>query len=663
MKSLSHFGFGSLRFRLIAASILIEVILLSVMIANSVRLIDDAARASVNAAQAQAVPMLNAAAAPYLLQRDYSGLQDFLAATVSQEERELVYVSIADPQGQWVARAGLPSSADMPPLSASVAEGMQLGIYHMERPIAMAGQRLGTMRLGLSTRIVAETRSALVKQGLLIALVEVLLSILLLSAIGIWFTRHLQRAAEASRAIGNGNYALRLEEVGSEEVRELARAVNRMGHEVAQKMLALEDLNAELENSVAQRTAELTLTLQEQQTILDNAIIGIVFVRERVILRCNRGWAELLGYAPEQLQGQPTRIYYASDDSHRVHGETVYPSIVAGGAAVGEWQFQRHDGTLICCSYQGKAIDTSDLSKGSIWVLQDISAQKSAQAQLALRTQALQDSLAQLRATQTELVQAEKLASLGRLVAGVAHELNTPIGNVVTVASTLGDRMHGLSSALADATLTRSVLHQAISDCTQASDLIVRSAHRAGQLIDQFKLIAVDRSHDERCQFLLAALTRDCLDKLALDFETVGIGLALSVESEVEMDSFPGLLTHVLLNLLNNARDHAFTQNIGAVLTVTIRPMGEHQAQIVVADNGRGIAQADLPQVFDPFFTTRRSAGHVGLGLHVLYNVVTSALGGTIAVASVQGQGTTATVTLPRRTPGEASDGTGHGLS
>ncbi|MET3133837.1 PAS domain S-box-containing protein [Oxalobacteraceae bacterium GrIS 1.11] len=647
MKLLSHLRPDSLRSRLIGASVLVEVILLTVLISNSVRLINDAARASIHAALAQAVPMLNAAAAPYLMQRDYSGLQDFLATTVSEKERELIYVGIATPQRRWIARAGLPDGAALPALSGSVSAALDEGVYHIERPIVLAGQPLGIMRLGLSTRIVAETRSALVRQGLLIAAVEIGLSVLLLSAIGIWLTAHLQRAAAVSRAIGRGNYTLRLGEGGGAEVADLANAVNHMAAEIEQKMLALQELNAALEGRVAERTAALDMALQEQQTILDNAIVGILFVRERVILRCNRGWSELLGYPPGVLEGESTRIYYASDASHRVHGQTVYPDIVAGRAAIGEWAFQRRDGSPIWCSYQGKAIDPDDLSKGSIWVLQDITARKASECELAQRSAALQVSLARLRATQAELIQAEKLASLGQLVAGIAHELNTPIGNIVTMASSVSERIAAIAGAESAGGLTRSALQHGMQDCRGASEIMVRNATRAARLIDQFKLIASNQSHDMRCCYDLGQLVRDVAHTQAMAFEAAGVTLAIDCAAPLEMDSFPRLLGEVLSSLLSNVLDHAFDAQAGGHLAIGIRALPEQQIEITFHDNGHGIAAHVLPHVFEPFYTTRRGAGHAGLGLHILYNLVTAALGGAIRIDSAPAQGTTVTMLLP----------------
>ncbi|CAN7345312.1 ATP-binding protein [Pseudoduganella sp. LjRoot289] len=654
-----HFKPGSLRFRVVIASVAVEAVLLTVMIGNSVRLIDNAAQASVAAALAQAVPMLNAAAAPYLLERDYSGLQDFLDAIVGAESRELSQVSMSEASGREVARAGLPRGAALAPPSASVAQAMDEGVYRAERPVAIGGERLGTMRIGLSTRIVADTRAAMVRQGLLIALAEIALSVLVLGLLGFWLTRHLERAAAASRAIGDGDYTIRLSEQGGGEVAGLARAVNRMAQEVEHREHALHALNTALEQRVAERTSALALSVQEQRTILDNAIVGIIFIRDRTILRCNRGWADLLGYSCEELEGRSTRIYYPSDEAYGCLGEQLYPSIAAGQAIYGESSFARRDGSLIDCSFQGKAIDPADPSKGSIWVLQDITARKAAERELDQRTRALQDSLAQLRSTQLQLVQAEKLAALGQLVAGIAHELNTPIGNIVTMTSALDDMMTDASDALARGQLTRIKFERLASEGSKASEVVLRNAARAATLIDKFKLVAADHTQDHRCRFGLGAHVRNVLAGVEQTLRGQGVALTVDVAQEVQMDSYPGLVAQVLIGLVNNALDHAWGGIAEPLLRVRVDALPDGRAAMVVSDNGRGIAATVLPRIFEPFYTTRRGAGHAGLGLHILHNVVTAALEGEIHVASQAGIGTAVSLTLACA-PGLA-DGAGQG--
>ncbi len=636
----------SLRFRLVMASVLVELLLLAVLIANSVRLIDRAARASVQASLEQVVPMLNAAIAPYLLERDYAGLQDFLGVFIQGETREISYASISDADGHEVARVGLPRGVALAPPSTSVEEAVAQGEYRSERPVVVGGQRLGVLRIALSTRIAGETRAALVRQGSLIAGMEILASVVVLSLLGLWLTHHLERAAAASRAIGDGDYTRRLPEQGSAEVAELARAVNRMGQEVEQREQALHRLNQELEQRIAERTHALEQSLQEQRTILDNAIVGILFVRDRIILRCNRGWAEMLGYSIAELEGQSTRIYYESDEAYEKQGMLLYPSILAGHATYGEGAFRRKDGSLVECSFQGKAIDPHDAAKGSIWVLQDITARKAAERSLEQRSKDLQESLERLRSTQLQLVEAEKQAALGQLVAGMAHELNTPIGNVLTSASGLSHLHEQLGGALESGELTRSRLVQSIRQAHEVARLIERNAERAAQLIERFKLVAADQREEQRHIFAGAPQVSAVLQGYEHRLQRRGIAVHAELADDIIFDNYPGMLVQVLVALLNNVLDHAFDGVPQPQLSVRLWRPSPRRAELVVRDNGSGIAGHALARVFEPFYTTRRGAGHAGLGLHILHNLVT-AMGGEVHLASTPGTGTVVTIGLP----------------
>jgi len=636
----------SLRFRLVMASVLVELALLALLIANSVRLIDKSARSSVQATLDQVVPMLNAATAPYLLERDYAGLQDMLGAIVQGEARELSYASIVDPDGHEVARVGLARGVALAPPSASVEQAVAQGEYRAERPVAVGGQQLGVLRIGLSTRIAAETRAALLRQGSLIAVAEILASVLVLSLLGLWLTHHLERAAAASRAIGDGDYTRRLPEQGGAEVADLARAVNRMGHEVEQREQALHRMNLELELRIAERTHALEQSLLEQRTILDNAIVGIIFVRDRIILRCNRGWAEILGYTIAELEGQSTRIYYDSDAAYEQQGMLLYPSILAGHATYGEASFRRKDGSLVECSFQGKSIDPHDASKGSIWVLQDITARKAAERTLEQRSRDLEESLERLRSTQLQLVEAEKQVALGQLVAGMAHELNTPIGNMLTSASSLVHLQQQLAGALQSGELTRSRLAETNRQGQEVALLIERNAQRAAQLIDRFKLVAADQREEQRRVFAGAPQISAVLEGFDLRLQRRGIAVHADLAEDVVFDNYPGMLVQVLVALLNNVLDHAFDGAQQAQLWVHLSRAQAGRAELVVRDNGSGIAESALARVFEPFFTTRRGAGHAGLGLHILHNLVT-ALGGEVSIDSMPGEGTCVAIGLP----------------
>ncbi|WP_429204942.1 two-component regulator propeller domain-containing protein [Massilia sp. UYP11] len=254
-----------------------------------------------------------------------------------------------------------------------------------------------------------------------------------------------------------------------------------------------------------------------------------------------------------------------------------------------------------------------------------------------------------LKETQAQLAAQEKLASLGSLVAGVAHELNTPIGNSLLMASTLQERTHAVAARVAHATLKRSDLEDYMAASHEASALIVRSLHNAAELVSSFRQVSVDQASDQRRRFDLAQACHEIVATLMSTVRLAEHRLLLDVPAGIVMDGFPGPLGQVLINFVNNAMLHAF-EGPGGAMTIGAVPQ-DGRVTITFRDDGRGIEPAHLGRIFDPFFTTRMGQGGTGLGLNIVYNIVTGLLGGTIRVESTPGAGTLFVLDLPLRAP------------
>jgi len=258
------------------------------------------------------------------------------------------------------------------------------------------------------------------------------------------------------------------------------------------------------------------------------------------------------------------------------------------------------------------------------------------------------DAYRQLKETQAQLAAAEKLASLGSLVAGVAHELNTPIGNSLLMASTLQEKTAALAGRFAANDLKRSDLEGWIAAVREASDLIVRSLHAAADLMNSFKQVSVDQASTQRRRFELARACHEILATMMNQVRRAGHTLTLDIEPGIEMDSYPGPFGQVLINFVNNALLHAF-DGAGGTMTLSAARLDGDRVRIVFRDDGRGIAPEHLARIFDPFFTTRMGQGGTGLGLNIAWNIVSTLLGGTIRVDSAVGEGTVFTLELPLR--------------
>ena len=267
----------------------------------------------------------------------------------------------------------------------------------------------------------------------------------------------------------------------------------------------------------------------------------------------------------------------------------------------------------------------------------------------------LQATLDELQRMQNRLVQSEKLASLGSLVAGVAHELNTPIGTGVTVVSTISDKCVELRRQI-DAGIRRSQLESMLNDIEQASALAQSSLQRAARLIRDFKQVAVDQTSSRRREYELQEMLREMMVAVRLRHKHAPVRIEVTAPPGIAMDSYPGTLEQVLANLIDNAVIHGAEGRSDCTVSITAALAGP-RVSVTVSDNGCGIATEHLARIFDPFFTTRLGKGGSGLGLSIVYNLVTGILGGHITVDSVVDQGTRFTLELPLIAPERASSG------
>jgi signal transduction histidine kinase len=278
-------------------------------------------------------------------------------------------------------------------------------------------------------------------------------------------------------------------------------------------------------------------------------------------------------------------------------------------------------------------------------------AKRQAEEELRASKERAEQALTELRNTQESLIEAEKLAALGGLVAGVAHEVNNPVGISMTVASTLARRCETFTAELDQGQMRRSRLVEFIESNREAANQLVANLQRAGELIQSFKQVAVDRSHAERRQFDLRHSTEQILASLRPGLKKSHIELVTEIPEGIVMDSYPGHYGQVLTNLFLNAVKHGFDGVPEGTIHIDARRVGTGHVEINFYDDGKGMTEEVQRRAFDPFFTTRRSEGGTGLGLHIVYNLVTRRLGGRIMVSSAPWRGTTFRITLPLSAP------------
>jgi signal transduction histidine kinase len=286
-------------------------------------------------------------------------------------------------------------------------------------------------------------------------------------------------------------------------------------------------------------------------------------------------------------------------------------------------------------------------------------AKRKAEDELRASKERAESALLELNTAQQNLIDAERLAALGGLVAGVAHEVNNPIGISLTVASSFARRTEMFEAELkSDGALRRSQLEEFVRSSRDASQQLVANLHRAGELIQSFKQVAVDRSHAERRQFLLGEATDQIIASLKPVLKRAPIALEVDVPDGLVIDGYPGSYGQILTNLFLNAVNHAFADGRAGTISISARPRGTDDLEIIFADNGAGMTPDVQRQAFDPFFTTRRNEGGTGLGLHIVYNLVTQQLGGRMMLESRLGQGTTFRIIMPRVAKGTITGST-----
>jgi len=296
-------------------------------------------------------------------------------------------------------------------------------------------------------------------------------------------------------------------------------------------------------------------------------------------------------------------------------------------------------------SLEVKIAETTDLNR-SLEARVDIRT-----AELENSNKQLENSLTQLKEAQRQLVHAEKLASLGSLVAGIAHELNTPIGNAYMVSTTVLEKVTEFESEFKLGTMKRSSLMRFKLEMSEAADLLNRNLVRATELITSFKTVAVDQSSENQRRFNLMKTIEELAVTLRVQLRKSRIDFSLNIPADIELDSYPGPLMQVIANLFNNAIIHGFENRKEGKISIVANLSEEIQDHIEIhfLDNGNGIEPRIVDKVFDPFFTTKLGQGGSGLGLHICYNIVHGILEGQIQVHSLVDVGTRFTLILPLR--------------
>lgn len=261
--------------------------------------------------------------------------------------------------------------------------------------------------------------------------------------------------------------------------------------------------------------------------------------------------------------------------------------------------------------------------------------------------QSLEESLEKLHRTQKEMIQSAKMAALGDLVAGVAHEVNTPIGVSVTAASFLSERTRQLRDLYGKGEMKRSDLEKYLALAEESSGSVLSNLERAAELVQSFKKVAADQSSEEKRVFDMKNYLEQILLSLRPQFKRTPHQVRMDCPDGLILDSYPGAIMQIITNLIMNSLIHGFADGRPGEISIKVEPAGEN-VMLTYRDTGVGMDREQKERIYDPFYTTTRGSGGTGLGMNIVYNLVTQTLRGSIMLETSPGQGAVFMLTLPR---------------
>ncbi|MBX9914549.1 MAG: HAMP domain-containing protein [Pseudomonadaceae bacterium] len=543
-----------------------------------------------------------------------------------------------------------------------VSDGHNL--LHEERQILYNDEPIGHLLLEYSTaRIEHERWSDLFKLAL------ALFAQVAISFIFIWrlfdrrMMRPLQDLQQGAQRLARGELEQPLTWQRDDEIGQLAQDLEHMRSDLATLLRERTEKNAELQSELAERQRiEIALGLSQAKfaAIFNASPVAMTVSRMdagQTILDVNAAWVRLFKRERAYTLGSDTNGMWRTLQDRQTAASTLQETGELSRCTA--WMLRGGGHEDILCEIWGKMIKLRDESL-LILAYDDITAKHlyeenilslnaSLEQRVAARTSELSTALEQLTVTQNELRRSEKMSSLGSLVAGIAHELNTPIGNSLTVASTLQHHAEQFAREM-DKGMTRSRLNEFVSSTREGSEILMRGLQQAGNLVASFKQVAVDQTSEKRRVFSLSDTIAEIVLTLGPTLRKTTHSVHCNIDAQIQLDSFPGALTQIITNLINNALLHAFAEGEHGHINITASLQGD-RVELIICDDGIGIPTANLSRVFDPFFTTRLGQGGSGLGLSIVYNLVEDILGGSISASNGSPRGACFSLSLPLLAP------------
>ncbi len=478
-------------------------------------------------------------------------------------------------------------------------------------------------------------------------------------------SRRFRLYSRQSQAIADGRYDLPWEASNTREFNQLRDNLQRMAVAIRSREDAMTTARAELQRS----EQRLLATIEQTPNVAVQWYDG-----DGRIMMWNKASEIVYGIRAETAIGKTLDELIYTPAQCAEFRQMLAESSRTGPVGPYESSFTRPDGSqgyLLCTTF---AIPGDAGSPRYVCMDIDITNQKLAERslldlnatleerveertdELTRANDELVETLETLQRAQQELLRSEKLAALGSMVAGIAHELNTPIGNGLMASSTLDEHNRNFQIEVAAGNLRRSSLERYVADSQTATDILLRNLQRASDLIRSFKQVAVDQTSAQRRTFRLDQAIDEILLALQPTLKKQPLTLTREIDNEIWLDSYPGPLGQIITNLITNSINHGFEGRETGTIVISAQRISDDQIQLRICDDGKGIAPEHLNRVFDPFFTTRLGQGGSGLGMNIVHTLATQVLGGQIRIDSTLGAGTCVTLDLPQRAPESRSE-------
>ena|GEM_PF-3342183 len=393
--------------------------------------------------------------------------------------------------------------------------------------------------------------------------------------------------------------------------------------------------------------SNISRSLKFQESLFDNNSVAIFIVnQQRNIVSANAHFYEAFGYTPQEIINQNAMKIHLDEASFNSFREYYLAALGNDKNVKITYKFKMKDGTLRWFDIMGSSVELSNGETGVLWAMVDVTEIKHVQKELEEQKNTFENLYYDLQSAKDQLVQSEKMASLGGLVAGVAHEINTPVGMALTGVTHVELETKRIRNLYQADEMTEDDFMHFLDGADELNHSVVINLNKAAELIRSFKQVAVDQSSEASRTFNLKEYIEEVLTSLHNNIKKTKLSINVDIDEKLNITSIPGAISQIITNFIMNSIIHGFEHGAEGKINIFAK-IENSMLEIIYSDNGKGMDENTVAKVFDPFFTTKRHSGGSGLGMNIVYNIVTQKLNGTISCESSLGSGVSFKIRMP----------------